>query len=129
MEGSMRYAWLVLLLQYLSPTFAFSQSNQAPQINPIPNVQFPTNLFENGRNAEPKMFMDTLAFATPVSGKTERGDSRPQPQVDSSCRTETKAFVYGNTFVTQTVTVTAVVDMLENCDDQNFNPYFCQGTV
>ena len=54
---------------------------------------------------------------------------RPQPQVDSSCRTKTKAFAYGNTYVTQTVTVTAVVDMLENCDDQNFNPYFCQGTV
>src|SRR5277367_3657659 len=110
MEGSMRYAWLVLLLQYLSPTFAFSQLNQAPQINPIPNVQFPTSSFEDGRNAEPKMFMDALAFARPVSGKTERGDSRPQPQVDSSCRTKTKVLVYGNTYVTQTLNITAVVD-------------------
>ena len=103
----------------------------APMVSPLvgQDVFFPP---ARGYDSDPNVGVREFVAVADSNGDARMikvSGSKAQPQVDSSCRTKTQAFVYGNTYVTQTVTVTAVVDMLENCDDQNFNPYFCQGTV
>lgn len=141
----MKRAYLVCLFYLLTSTLLLAQLNPVSLVNPAPRVVSPSGTLQVNLKAQTLVLNDNLPLSFETSqGKTDgqvaflsprlgdsigAGKSEPQPQFDRSCRTTTKALVYGNSYVTQTVTIWGVVNMLENCDDQYFNPYFCSGTV
>jgi hypothetical protein len=139
----MKRAYFVCLFYLLTSTFLLAQLNSVLPVNPAPRVVSPSGASQANLKDQAKLLdgnrpdsFETnqgktdvqVAFLSPRLGGTI-GAGKSEPQFDRSCRTTTKAIVYGNLYVTQTVTIWGVVNMLENCDDQYFNPYFCSGIV